>query len=605
MTIHNAERRIAKVNRVTKELKRLERGILEEINVQEIWQHTETLAQWVRLSGSPEEAQAFQYIRGVLEKADVDVKGYEFEALVSFPGEASLQVISPAARNIECIAHALAPSTPSEGIEAELVYVGYGGRSAYRDGVDVAGKAVLIDGIGSPVSKQIAEQKGSVAQVFIHDDHLHEICLSPVWGTPTPETANLLWQTPAISIRAADGAYLKEMLKRESVRIQVKAHVWTGWKKIPVLIGEIKGTTESERFVLFSGHVDSWYYGAMDNAAPNAAMMEIGRVLSQHRDKLRRSLRLAFWSGHSHGRYPGSTWYADTFWEDLHKNCVAHVNIDSIGGKGATDLTQTMTMAETWGFAAGVIKELTGQSLKRRRITRMGDQSFWGCGVPSLFTVLSQQPPKPQRERFAQPWDEWGWWWHTPEDTIDKLDRDNLLRDAKVYLLSSMRLCMLPLLPFDYSAVADEFIEALSNWQEGAKGAFDLGRCVTRAEEFKIEVTRLEDAIEHSLQELGSTGGRERSHILELINQTLMKLGRLLIPINYTKVDPFDQDLAMTFPPIPVLERIRELTSQDPESNEFRFLRTRLVREAHKVCHTLDEAAETVREARKQLGSSS
>lgn len=591
------------MNGDTQELKRLEGEILGEIDIQEIWHHVETLTQWVRLSGSPEEAQAFLYIRQVLEKAGVDVQSYESEALVSYPGEASLQVVSPAARNIECITHALAPSSPPEGIEAELVYVGYGGRSAYNDRMDVAGKVVLIDGIGSPVSKQLAEKERTVAQVFIHDDHLHEICLSPVWGTPTPETADQLWQTPAISIKAADGAQLKEMLKSGPVRIQIKAQVWTGWKKIPLLIGEVKGTTEPERFVLFSGHVDSWYYGAMDNAGANAAMMEIARVLSQHRDRLRRSLRVAFWSGHSHGRYPGSTWYADTFWEDLHKSCVAHLNIDLIGAKGATDLTETMTMAETWGFAACVIKELTGQSLKQRRMGRMGDQSFWGCGIPSLFNVLSQQPPKPQRERFSQPWDEWGWWWHAPEDTLDKMDQDNLLRDAKVYLLSIMRFCMLPLLPFDYCAVADEFIEALSSWKERAKGTFDLGRCMARAEEFKAEATLLGDTIERLLGEESNAPRTKRTDTLEIVNRTLMKLGRILIPINYTRVDPFDQGLAMAFPSIPVLQPVRELASQDPESDEFRFLRTRLVREANKVCHALNEAAEAIRETRKQLGN--
>ena len=46
---------------------------------------------------------------------------------------------------------------------------------------------------------------------------------------------------------------------------------------------------------------------------------------------------MAFWSGHSHGRYASSAWYADTFWHDLHERCVCHVNIDSVGAKGAVD----------------------------------------------------------------------------------------------------------------------------------------------------------------------------------------------------------------------------------------------------------------------------
>ena len=81
--------------------------------------------------------------------------------------------------------------------------------------------------------------------------------------------------------------------------------------------------------MLFSGHIDSWHRGAMDNGSANALMLEVLRVLLPQREMLRRSIRLAFWSGHSHGRYAGSTWYADNFWEELHENCVLHLNADS------------------------------------------------------------------------------------------------------------------------------------------------------------------------------------------------------------------------------------------------------------------------------------
>ena len=50
---------------------------------------------------------------------------------------------------------------------------------------------------------------------------------------------------------------------------------------------------------MFSGHIDSWHYGAMDNGSANATMLETLRALLPHRNEFRRSLRLAFWSGHS------------------------------------------------------------------------------------------------------------------------------------------------------------------------------------------------------------------------------------------------------------------------------------------------------------------
>jgi hypothetical protein len=131
----------------------------------------------------------------------------------------------------------------------------------------------------------------------------------------------------------------------------------------------------------------------MDNGSANATMLETLRVVLPYRATFRRGLRLAFWSGHSHGRYAGSSWYADTFWEDLHNNCVVHINVDSVGGQKATVLTEAPAMAETRPVAAEVIGALTGVEFTGTRFGRAGDQSFQGHGIPSLFMSLSEQPP--------------------------------------------------------------------------------------------------------------------------------------------------------------------------------------------------------------------
>src|SRR5690606_33456798 len=100
----------------------------------------------------------------------------------------------------------------------------------------------------------------------------------------------------------------------------------TEWRKIPTLIAEYKGEVEPEKYVLFSGHIDSWHYGAMDNGSANATMLEVARIIGENKLKLYRSLKLAFWSGHSHGRYAGSALFADENWENLYDHCVLHLN---------------------------------------------------------------------------------------------------------------------------------------------------------------------------------------------------------------------------------------------------------------------------------------
>jgi Zn-dependent M28 family amino/carboxypeptidase len=193
--------------------------------------------------------------------------------------------------------------------------------------------------------------------------------------------------------RAAGDRLRKALEQGQAVEVDLVTEVMTRWTEIPTLVAQVNGVAEPEKVVLLSGHVDSWHYGAMDNGSANATMLETLRVVLPYRDTFRRGLRLAFWSGHSHGRYAGSSWYADTFWEDLHNNCVVHINVDSVGGQNATVLTEAHAMAETRPVAAEVIGALTGVEFTGTRFGRAGDQSFQGHGIPSLFMSLSEQPP--------------------------------------------------------------------------------------------------------------------------------------------------------------------------------------------------------------------
>ena len=107
-------------------------------------------------------------------------------------------------------------------------------------------------------------------------------------------------------------------------RVSMHAQVDTGWRKTPLLAAELdteEGYPDAP-FILFSGHHDTWHYGVMDNGAANATMLETARTLAPaRRAEWRRGLRICFWSGHSHGRYSGSAWYADEYWDELERRC--------------------------------------------------------------------------------------------------------------------------------------------------------------------------------------------------------------------------------------------------------------------------------------------
>lgn len=554
--------------------------ISTEVSIANLERHTSAIAQWVRLSGSRDEREAFAYVRSELGSYGFAINQYESEALIGYPGSSTLEVLGAESIEVQCNSYSLSPSTPAEGIRAELIYVGDGADADYA-GKDVTGKVVLSDGLATPGKAVAAMQAGAAGQVHINDAHIHEMCISPVWGTPLPETGELLPSVPAVGISQADGDQLKQMLASGSLEVRLMTQPYRQWTKIPTLIADLPGRNE-DTFVLFSGHIDSWHYGAMDNGTANATQIEVGRLLAENREALERGVRLAFWSGHSHGRYAGSAWYADQHWQELHDNCVCHVNIDSVGAITADVLEEAPTMAESFEFARDVLRAMTGRELTYKRISRSGDQSFWGHGVPSLFISLSEQAmdESPTSQAMGQLLGTGGrggglgWWWHTTEDTLDKIDSENLLRDARVYAETLWRLCTEERLPFNYAATAKEISAALSNYNEKAGSAFDLAKTIALANEL---ADRLESL---NLNELDPQDA----------NTFIMRIGRILTPVNYTREGPYSQDLALGTAPMPGLLDVSKLMELDPGTDDYRFLMVRLVRERNRIEHALIEA---------------
>ena len=217
-------------------------------------------------------------------------------------------------------------------------------------------------------------------------------------------------------------------MARGPVTVRLQTEVETRWRPIPTLTAEIRGARGPLRppqrpcgFVALrrDGQRERKCDDAGDRAHPQRAQ---GRVATRAAARLlvrplARALRRI-------GMVRGQ------FLRRPHDHCVCHVNAESTGGMGATNLADAGCMAETWQFAAGPIRDVRGQELRYRRLARNGDQSFEGVGIPSALAGLSSQPEGGL-----------GWWWHTPDDTLDKIDGPNFVRDTQVYLLVCWRLC--------------------------------------------------------------------------------------------------------------------------------------------------------------------
>lgn len=560
--------------------------IVDDVSSSELQRHLNSIAQYVRLSGTADEAKAFDYIESQLKSFGYHVNRYASDALIGYPGKSSLEIVSPERMSIPCNGYSLSPLTSDAGITGELVYVGAGRPSDY-DGIDVHGKIVMSDGLAMPDKTIASQDAGAIGQIHINDEYIHEMCISPVWGTPIPETAGLLPKIPAVAVTKPDGARIRAAMEKGPVTVRLMTQPYRAWCKIPTLTGDLPGTKE-DNFIMFSGHVDSWHYGAMDNGTANATQLEVARLLAERKDSLYRGVRMAFWSGHSHGRYASSAWYADAFWHDLHERCACHVNIDSVGAKGAVILSEAPVMAETYGFAKDVLKDTVGVDLDYRRMSRSSDQSFWGHGIPTVLASLSEQGIE-DSEMFkamasllggGAKGGGLGWWWHTTEDTLDKIDADFLVRDARVYAETMWRMCTLERLPLDIAALADEIGEAVRDYNEAANGAIDLSGTEAMATDLAANIRSVDF----------SQVSPERA------NRLLMDLDRLLLPVNFTANGPFEQDLALGTVPVPGLREVHQLATMDPDSDAFRYLKTKLVRQRNRIEHALRAASRIVKE---------
>jgi hypothetical protein len=541
-------------------------------SIDELQRHLAAITSEVRLSGTPEEARAFDYIAAQLEAWGFTVNRYELDAFTGYPIKASLTMTSPERVSFPTNGYSLSPLTPDEGIEAEVVDAGAGSEAEF-DAAGVAGKIVITDGLATPGKALAAARAGAVGHIHVNGDRIYEMCISPVWGTPTPETADLLPSVPSVAVTSETGAKIREALKQGPVRINLMTQPYRGWSKLPMLTADLPGT-EDDTYILFSGHVDSWHYGVMDNGTANATQMEVARLISERKGDLRRGLRMAFWSGHSHSRYAGSTWYADAFFDDLSTRCVCHVNIDSVGAIGAVMLEGAPAMAETYAFAKRILNA-AGHELNYNRMSRSSDQSFWGHGIPSVLAALSEQQPddSPTSRAHATLFGGGGlgWWWHTPEDTIDKIDPEFLKRDADIYFDTILALVSEERLPFEPAAGLREIATALDGYTGIAGGALDLSDLSARANALAMRA----DAAKLAALPAATA------------NRLIADLHRVIIPVNFTEEGPYDHDLALGTQPVPGLRETERLAALSPESTEYRFLHTKLVRERNRVSGAL------------------
>ncbi len=448
---------------------------------------------------------------------------------------------------------------------------------------NIRGKIVISEGFSFPGKMLEFEQKGALGVIAINpgaDSHWG-ICTS-IWGTPDLDDLPRKPTIPVAAVNNPDGRKLLGIAKAGG-EVTLKTQMEQGWYESLVPVVTIPGSDEPEKFVLLHGHYDSWDVGVGDNATGDATMLEIARVLWANKGDLKRSVRIAWWPGHSTGRYAGSTWYADTFALDLDENCVAQVNCDSPGCRWATEFRDVSWMKEAEAYCQKTIKEVTGLDSYGERPHRAGDYAFNNIGLSSFFMLSSTMPEQLRKEKdyYAVGGCGGNIAWHTEHDRIEIADRDILLRDIKVYLAAVMGVANAEVLPFDWRAQVSEFAETINAYQKAAGDLADLRLAADAASNLKVTLDAFYGAVEG-----GTLAAKDA-------NEVIQRLARILVPVNHTNQPRFRHDPALPVSPLPAIAVAQELPEHGPDT--IGFAQTQMVRGTNRVAAALRDAARLVR----------
>jgi hypothetical protein len=199
------------------------------------------------------------------------------------------------------------------------------------------------------------------------------------------------------------------------------------------VIAEIRGTEKPEEVVIISAHIDSWdgpgSMGTTDNGTGTSVTIEAARILAAAGAKPKRTIRFALWGGEEQGLL-GSKAYIESLSEaELAKISAAFVDDGGTNYQGgipaadymveyltaATAPTNGVFYSETDGQYLDVNIRPTGEKID----THGGSDhaAFNRAGVPGFF------------------WDEvgraeYGYGWHTQNDTLDLAIEEYLMQSA-------------------------------------------------------------------------------------------------------------------------------------------------------------------------------
>lgn len=390
-----------------------------------------------RLAGSEAEARGREWAVAALREAGFDnVRLEPFEIDGWERGIERAAVVAPFPQALAITALGGSIATPEGGIQGDLVAFSSLSELQQADPAQVKGKIVYVghamqrtqDGSSYGYFGKLrrvgaieAAKKGAIAIMIRSigtDSHRMP-------HTGSMRYANDVPRVPAAALSNPDADQIERMLARGkplTVSLELTPRA-LGKVKSANVIADIVGAEYPEQIVVIGGHLDSWDLGtgAIDDGAGVAITMETARMILASGWRPKRTIRLILWGAEEVGLLGGFAYR-----EQHQDNLRLHVaGTESDFGAG-----RIWQMTHAVSPQARPLVDLIGAMVEPLGIAAGGDD-VRGSG-PDLYPMDQVGMPA---FRFVQHGMDYFDLHHTPDDTLDKIDPNDLDQNVAAYLV--------------------------------------------------------------------------------------------------------------------------------------------------------------------------
>lgn len=387
-----------------------------------------------RLAGSEAEARARDWMVKTFEEIGLEnVRIEPFEIAGWTRGVETAEILSPYPQTMLITALGGSVATPEGGITANIAYFPTFEDLESAPMTDLEGKIVFIsgrmekapDGAGyGPANRKRrsgaseAAKRGASAVVIRSvgtDSHRFP-------HTGQMRYAEDLPRIPIGALSAPDADQLERMLERGepiSMRLTLETQEM-GQLPSGNVIGEIVGTSRPEEIVLIGAHLDSWDLGtgAIDDGAGIGVIAGAAKVLIDAGLQPERTIRVVAYGAEEVGLLGGFA-YRDLHMDDLDNHVLATES--DFGAEPPYEVLLGVSEgAEIIEYAA----EVLGYPMGTRGTN----------GGPDIGPIAAKGVPT---MRFQQDGTDYFDLHHTPDDTLDKIDPDDIAENVAAFALMS------------------------------------------------------------------------------------------------------------------------------------------------------------------------